>query len=92
MRPVEVPAGKYWAAQSQRSLKNFKIGDQKMTLEIIYAFVYFENLSMLVTTLNINICYEKIAEIVKKALAENTTLVKAAIELGYVTEEQFDRW
>lgn len=26
---VRVPADKYWAAQTQRSLENFKIGNQK---------------------------------------------------------------
>ena len=34
---VNVPADKYWAAQTQRSLQNFKIGGpaDKMPLEII---------------------------------------------------------
>ena len=35
---VQVPADKYWAAQTQRSLENFKIGSQKMPIEIIKAF------------------------------------------------------
>lgn len=35
---VKVPADKYWAAQTQRSLENFKIGDIKMPKEIIHAF------------------------------------------------------
>lgn len=35
---VEVPADKYWGAQTQRSLQNFKIGGQKMPIEIIHAF------------------------------------------------------
>ncbi|MCK9254161.1 MAG: class II fumarate hydratase [Bacteroidales bacterium] len=33
---VEVPADKYWGAQTQRSLQNFKIGG-KMPIEVIYA-------------------------------------------------------
>lgn len=36
--PVEVPADKYWGAQTQRSLMNFKIGIEKMPEEIIEAF------------------------------------------------------
>ncbi|RME99279.1 MAG: class II fumarate hydratase, partial [Bacteroidetes bacterium] len=36
--PVEVPADKYWAAQTQRSLQNFKIGGQRMPQEVIRAF------------------------------------------------------
>ena len=37
---VQVPANQYWAAQTQRSLQNFKIGGaaDKMPLEIIRAF------------------------------------------------------
>ena len=36
--PVEVAADKYWAAQTQRSLENFRIGGQLMPIEIIRAF------------------------------------------------------
>lgn len=35
---VEVPADKYWAAQTQRSKENFKIGGQQMPTEVIQAF------------------------------------------------------
>ena len=35
---IAVPADKYWAAQTQRSLQNFKIGNQTMPIEIIRAF------------------------------------------------------
>ena len=35
---IKVPAEKYWGAQTQRSLENFKIGNQKMPIEIIRAF------------------------------------------------------
>jgi fumarate hydratase class II len=35
---IKVPADKLWAAQTQRSLENFKIGWEKMPLEIIRAF------------------------------------------------------
>jgi fumarate hydratase class II len=38
MGNVEVPAEKYWGAQTQRSLENFKIGDGHMPIEIIRAF------------------------------------------------------
>ena len=54
-----------------------------------------ENLNnslMLVTALNLHIGYDKAATIAKKAYKENTTLKKAAIELGYLTAEQFDAW
>jgi fumarate hydratase class II len=54
-----------------------------------------ENVSnslMLVTALNTHIGYDKAAEIAKKAYKENTTLKKAALDLGYVSEEEFDQW
>ncbi len=35
--PIEVDAGKYWGAQSQRSLGNFKIGVEKMPTPIVRA-------------------------------------------------------
>lgn len=35
---VKVPAEKYWAAQTQRSKQNFKIGGQQMPMEVIRAF------------------------------------------------------
>lgn len=35
---VNVPADKYWGAQTQRSADNFKIGGHRMPVEIIRAF------------------------------------------------------
>ena len=37
MGEVEVPADKYWGAQTQRSFENFKIGTEKMPLPLIRA-------------------------------------------------------
>ena len=43
MGEVKVPADKYWGAQTERSRKNFKIGDAaSMPLEIVYAFAYLK--------------------------------------------------
>ena len=39
---MEVPADKYWGAQTQRSLINFKINDEKMTLALIHALVFIK--------------------------------------------------
>lgn len=50
------------------------------------------NSLMLVTALNPHIGYDKAAIIAKKAFDENTTLKKAAIDSGYLTEQQFDEW
>ncbi|MEK4698230.1 class II fumarate hydratase [Solibacillus sp. FSL R7-0668] len=38
MGEINVPADKLWKAQTQRSLENFKIGTEKMPIEIIHAF------------------------------------------------------
>ena len=35
---IKVPQNKYWGAQTQRSLKNFKIGNDLMPIEIVYSF------------------------------------------------------
>lgn len=47
---------------------------------------------MLVTALNPHIGYDKAAEIAKKAYAEGKTLREAALELGYLTDAEFDQW
>lgn len=36
--PIDVPADRYWGAQTQRSLGNFKIGMEKMPMPLIHAF------------------------------------------------------
>ncbi|HRZ20195.1 MAG TPA: class II fumarate hydratase, partial [Bacteroidales bacterium] len=51
-----------------------------------------ENSLMLVTALNTHIGYDNSAKIAKKAHTENKTLREAALELGLVTEEQFNEW
>ena len=47
---------------------------------------------MLVTALTPHIGYEKSAQIALKAHREGLTLRDAALELGFVTAEQFDAW
>jgi fumarate hydratase class II len=51
---------------------------------------HLENSLMLATALNPVIGYEKAAKIVQKAYHEDTTLKAAALELGFMTEQQFD--
>lgn len=53
---------------------------------------HLENSLMLVTALNPHIGYENAAKIAKKAHKENKTLREAAIELGLLSNEQFDQW
>ena len=47
---------------------------------------------MLVTALNPHIGYENAAKIAQKAYTDNSTLKTAALELGLLTEQQFNEW
>lgn len=47
---------------------------------------------MLVTALNPYIGYDNAAKIAKKAFTDNTTLKQAGVELGLLTEKQYDEW
>jgi fumarate hydratase class II len=53
---------------------------------------HVDNSLMLVTALNPHIGYENAAKIAKKAHKENKSLREAALELGLLTNEQFDAW
>lgn len=51
MGPVNVPAEKYWGAQTERSRNNFKIGPEaSMPKEIIYAFAYLKKAAAMANT------------------------------------------
>lgn len=50
------------------------------------------NSLMLVTALNTHIGYDKAAKIAKNAYQKNLTLKASALELGYLTEAEFDEW
>ena len=47
---------------------------------------------MLVTALNPHIGYDKAAQIAKQAYLDGTTLREAALQLGFLNNEQFDAW
>jgi fumarate hydratase class II len=53
---------------------------------------HLERSLMLVTALAPHIGYDKAAEIAKKAHKDGSTLRAAAAALGYVKEQDFDRW
>jgi fumarate hydratase class II len=53
---------------------------------------HVDNSLMLVTALNNRIGYYKAAEIAQKAHKEHTTLKAMAVQLGYVSEKEFDEW
>ena len=70
MGNVEVPADKYWGAQTQRSKMNFDIGPEgSMPEEIIYAFAYLKKAAALANTDLGGLSKEK-AELIGKAADE----------------------
>ena len=48
MGEMQVPADKYWAAQTQRSVQNFEIGNEKMPIEVVYGFANLKKACALV--------------------------------------------
>jgi fumarate hydratase class II len=52
---------------------------------------YLESCLMLVTALNPVIGYDKAAEIAQKAFREDSSLKEAAVSLGYLTAEEFEK-
>lgn len=73
------------ASYTKRCFKGLEANETKMT-------EYLDKSLMLVTALNPVIGYDKAAEIAQKAFKENSSLKKAAAELGYLTEEEFDKY
>jgi len=69
MGEVKVPADKYWGAQTQRSVNNFKIGDQKMPREIIMAFAYLKKAAAL-TNLDLGVLSREKADLICRVCDE----------------------
>jgi hypothetical protein len=47
---VEVPANRYWGAQTQRSLQHFNIGNDRMPKEVYHAYGYVTKAAAMVNT------------------------------------------
>ncbi len=69
MGEVEVPADKYWGAQTQRSLMNFKIGNDHFPREFIRAFGIIKKASAM-TNKELGILDAKIADLIIQAADE----------------------
>jgi len=50
MGEIEVPADRYWGAQTQRSLVHFSIGDDRMPKRVYHAYGYVKKAAALVNT------------------------------------------
>lgn len=71
MGSVEVPADKYWGAQTQRSINNFKIGGEKsrMPIEIIRAFAILKKAAA-ATNAKLGVLAQDKAEVIGKVCDE----------------------
>ncbi len=69
MGAIEVPADRYWGAQTQRSLGNFKIGGERMPLPLIHAFGIQKRAAAL-TNLAMDNIEKKIGEAIVAAAQE----------------------
>ncbi|NTW34368.1 MAG: class II fumarate hydratase [Bacteroidetes bacterium] len=69
MGQVEVPAEKYWGAQTQRSKDNFKIGGQLMPIEIIKAFAVLKKAAAL-TNVELGVLTKEKCDLISKVCDE----------------------
>jgi fumarate hydratase class II len=71
MGNVQVPAHRYWGAQTQRSLENFTIGGHTMPIEVIRAFAILKKAAAL-TNHQLGVLPQDKAEIIAKVCDEIT--------------------
>jgi fumarate hydratase class II len=71
MGPIEVPADRYWGAQTARSLVHFSIGDDKMPRAMIRAFGILKEAAAL-TNAELGVLDQDLAELIVRAAAEVT--------------------
>jgi fumarate hydratase class II len=76
-------------ADGTTNFRKYLIEGTKPNLKKIQEYV--DRSLMLVTALTPVIGYDKSSEIAHYAMEHDTTLKSAALQLGYVTEEEFDR-
>ena len=70
MGEIKVPADKYWGAQTQRSINNFKIGpESSMPIEIIYGFAYLKKAAAH-TNYDLNVISLEKKELISKVCEE----------------------
>ena len=66
---VKVPSDRYWGAQTQRSLQNFKIGGQRMPMEVIRAYAILKKAAAL-TNADCGVLDPEKAEVIGKVCDE----------------------
>ena len=66
---IRVPEEKYWGAQTQRSYENFKIGKEKMPLEVIKAFAIIKKAASIANA-KLGVLDKKKAELISQVCDE----------------------
>lgn len=66
--PIEVPAHRYWGAQTQRSIQNFKIGTEHMPAPLVHALGLVKQAAALVNK-DLGVLEPKLADAIAAASA-----------------------
>lgn len=67
--PIDIPANRYWGAQTQRSLHNFAIGDERMPIPLVRAFGAVKKAAAL-SNIKLGAVEEKIGNAIVEAAEE----------------------
>src|SRR5246127_582346 len=67
--PIEVPADRYWGAQTERSRQNFRIGGERMPIEIVHALGIVK-LAAAAANLELGLIDERRADAISRAARE----------------------
>ena len=67
--PIEVPADRYWGAQTQRSIENFRIGGERMPVPLVRALALVKQSAALVNK-DLGLLEARIADAVATAAGE----------------------
>src|SRR5580693_1311452 len=67
--PIEVPADRYWGAQTERSRQNFRIGGDRMPIEIVHALGIVK-LAAAAANLELGLLDERRADAISRAARE----------------------
>jgi hypothetical protein len=84
MGKINVPASRYWAAQTQRSLHHFSIGNDRMPLEVVHALALVKKCAAIVNSSHMNM--ENNRKLLSKEKADNIIKVVDEILSGKLDE------
>ena len=69
MGPIEVPADRYWGAQTQRSLHHFAIGEERVPLAVVHALALIKKAAAR-TNRQLGTLDERVASLIEQAADE----------------------